>query len=111
MNKIETCSILLKKEIFKKKKKERRDFVSIEAPMASPMITNRTPISCSLLFGASFPSPPPSSLQTPARAQKRMASGLRIRAETMATEKLGIKVERNLPESKLAELGVRQWPK
>jgi len=36
---------------------------------------------------------------------------LRIRAETMATEKLGIKVERNPPESKLAELGVRRWPK
>ncbi|WOL04119.1 hypothetical protein Cni_G12840 [Canna indica] len=35
----------------------------------------------------------------------------RIRAETMATEKLGIKVERNPPESKLADLGVRQWPK
>jgi len=29
----------------------------------------------------------------------------------MATEKLGIKVERNPPESRLSELGVRQWPK
>ncbi|KAL5675873.1 hypothetical protein ACJX0J_012004, partial [Zea mays] len=29
---------------------------------------------------------------------------------TMATEKLGIKVERNPPESRLSELGVRQWP-
>ncbi|XP_077231580.1 rmlC-like cupins superfamily protein [Tasmannia lanceolata] len=34
-----------------------------------------------------------------------------IRAETMATEKLGIKIENNPPESKLAELGVRKWPK
>ncbi|KAJ4968569.1 hypothetical protein NE237_015270 [Protea cynaroides] len=33
------------------------------------------------------------------------------RAETMTTEKMGIKIERNPPESKLTELGVRQWPK
>ena len=35
------------------------------------------------------------------------------RAETMTTviEKLGIKIERNPPESKLTQLGVRQWPK
>ncbi|XP_010930371.1 uncharacterized protein [Elaeis guineensis] len=83
--------------------------------MASPMATNRTPVSSPLLFRASFPSPPtpPPSFpfQFPARTQKRRALGLTIRAETMATEKLGIKVERNPPESKLAELGVRQWPK
>ncbi|KAL4184191.1 hypothetical protein AMTRI_Chr11g102140 [Amborella trichopoda] len=36
---------------------------------------------------------------------------LRIRAEAMATEKLGVKVQKNPPESKLAELGVRKWPK
>ncbi|GMH12371.1 hypothetical protein Nepgr_014212 [Nepenthes gracilis] len=29
----------------------------------------------------------------------------------MATEKSGIKIERNPPESRLSELGVRQWPK
>eukprot|EP00262_Sarcandra_glabra_P009583 TRINITY_DN2400_c0_g1_i1.p1 TRINITY_DN2400_c0_g1~~TRINITY_DN2400_c0_g1_i1.p1 ORF type:complete len:148 (-),score=30.50 TRINITY_DN2400_c0_g1_i1:128-571(-) len=34
-----------------------------------------------------------------------------VRAETMATEKLGIKIETNPPESKLTELGVRKWPK
>lgn len=34
-----------------------------------------------------------------------------IRAETMATEKLGIKIESNPPESKLTQLGVRKWPK
>lgn len=27
------------------------------------------------------------------------------------TEKLGIKIESNPPESKLTQLGVRQWPK
>ncbi|KAH0454049.1 hypothetical protein IEQ34_018373 [Dendrobium chrysotoxum] len=48
--------------------------------------------------------------------QKRRGSAplclrFKIRAETMATEKLGIKVERDPPESKLSELGVRQWPK
>ncbi|KAG6476670.1 hypothetical protein ZIOFF_065916 [Zingiber officinale] len=31
--------------------------------------------------------------------------------ETMATEKLGIKIEKNPHESKIADLGVRQWPK
>ncbi|XP_043720103.1 uncharacterized protein LOC122667759 [Telopea speciosissima] len=35
----------------------------------------------------------------------------RIRAEVMATEKMGIKIERNPPETKLTHLGVRQWPK
>lgn len=33
-------------------------------------------------------------------------------SEGMTTiEKLGIKIERNPPESKLTELGVRSWPK
>ncbi|KAG2402117.1 uncharacterized protein LOC124823728 [Vigna umbellata] len=34
-------------------------------------------------------------------------------AESMTTviEKLGIKIERNPPESKLSQLGVRKWPK
>ncbi|XP_014512462.1 uncharacterized protein LOC106771078 [Vigna radiata var. radiata] len=34
-------------------------------------------------------------------------------AESMTTviEKLGIKIERNPPESKLTQLGVRKWPK
>jgi hypothetical protein len=36
---------------------------------------------------------------------------VRASAEAMATEKLGIRVERNPPESRLSELGVRQWPK
>ncbi|KAJ1379483.1 RmlC-like cupin domain superfamily [Sesbania bispinosa] len=36
-----------------------------------------------------------------------------VRAESMTTvtEKLGIKIEKNPPESKLTQLGVRQWPK
>lgn len=34
-----------------------------------------------------------------------------IRAESMATEKLGIKIEKNPQESKLTQLGVRNWPK
>ncbi|KAJ1696467.1 hypothetical protein LUZ63_004979 [Rhynchospora breviuscula] len=36
---------------------------------------------------------------------------MRVRAQTMATEKLGVIVEKNPPESRLTELGVRQWPK
>lgn len=30
---------------------------------------------------------------------------------TTTIEKFGVKIERNPPESKLTELGVRQWPK
>jgi uncharacterized protein len=44
------------------------------------------------------------------RAGRRFAV-LRASAEAMATEKLGIRVERNPPESRLSELGVRRWPK
>ncbi|XP_058089971.1 uncharacterized protein LOC131236668 [Magnolia sinica] len=40
---------------------------------------------------------------------KRFCLG--IRAEVMATEKMGIKIVQNPPESKLQELGVRNWPK
>ncbi|CAH1421941.1 unnamed protein product [Lactuca virosa] len=36
---------------------------------------------------------------------------IRASSETMATEKLGIKIVKNPPESKLADLGVRSWPK
>ena len=32
-------------------------------------------------------------------------------ADIMTTEKLGIKITNNPPESKLSELGVRSWPK
>ncbi|KAG8064668.1 hypothetical protein GUJ93_ZPchr0004g39230 [Zizania palustris] len=42
---------------------------------------------------------------------RRFAAAVRASGKTMATEKLGIRVERNPPESRLSELGVRQWPK
>ncbi|KAF4365601.1 hypothetical protein F8388_007434 [Cannabis sativa] len=32
-------------------------------------------------------------------------------AMSMTTEKLGIKIEKNPPESKLTQMGVRNWPK
>ncbi|THU44459.1 hypothetical protein C4D60_Mb02t07590 [Musa balbisiana] len=71
--------------------------------MASPALTAPTPFS-----GVLFPA-------RATRAQEKCRDPrllrFRIRAETMATEKLGIKVERNPPEARLAELGVRQWPK
>ncbi|KAI9112084.1 hypothetical protein K1719_016980 [Acacia pycnantha] len=38
-------------------------------------------------------------------------SVLSVRAESMTIEKLGIKIERNPPEDKLTQLGVKQWPK
>lgn len=41
----------------------------------------------------------------------RRPSMATIRAESMATEKLGITIEKNPPESKLTQLGVRNWPK
>uniref|UniRef100_A0A0E0KR41 (S)-ureidoglycine aminohydrolase cupin domain-containing protein n=1 Tax=Oryza punctata TaxID=4537 RepID=A0A0E0KR41_ORYPU len=44
--------------------------------------------------------------------RRRFAAAVRASAsEAMATEKLGVRVERNPPESRLSELGVRQWPK
>ncbi|PON36286.1 RmlC-like cupins superfamily protein [Parasponia andersonii] len=42
---------------------------------------------------------------------KQRVSVVAIRAESMATERLGIKIEKNPPESKLTRLGVRNWPK
>ncbi|XP_022974049.1 uncharacterized protein LOC111472678 [Cucurbita maxima] len=57
---------------------------------------------------------PPTSLSKPRNVSLnfvKRAPSLQIRADSMATERLGIKVEKNPPESKLTELGVRQWPK
>ncbi|GLT32888.1 hypothetical protein SLA2020_075190 [Shorea laevis] len=51
-----------------------------------------------------------SSLRLPLYRSTRQVA-ITVRAESMATEKLGIKVEKNPPESKLSQLGVRQWPK
>ncbi|KAJ9152377.1 hypothetical protein P3X46_025948 [Hevea brasiliensis] len=34
-----------------------------------------------------------------------------VKAEAITTEKSGVKIVRNPPESKLTELGVRSWPK
>ncbi|KAG6517228.1 hypothetical protein ZIOFF_020608 [Zingiber officinale] len=45
------------------------------------------------------------------KVKDRRVLRCRVRADTTATEKLGIKVVRNPPESELADLGVRQWPK
>ncbi|XP_020591946.1 uncharacterized protein LOC110032613 [Phalaenopsis equestris] len=53
-----------------------------------------------------------SSLSSNHRRRFPAALSLRlIRGEIPAMEKLGIIVERNPPESKLLELGVKQWPK
>ncbi|XWS10771.1 hypothetical protein CRYUN_Cryun38cG0026500 [Craigia yunnanensis] len=48
---------------------------------------------------------------TPKQSLLRYPLATNVRAESMATEKLGIKVEKNPPESKLSQLGVHQWPK
>ncbi|KDP37802.1 hypothetical protein JCGZ_06704 [Jatropha curcas] len=39
------------------------------------------------------------------------APAISVKAEALTIEKSGIKIVRNLPESKLTELGVRAWPK
>ncbi|CAL9136950.1 unnamed protein product [Musa acuminata var. zebrina] len=71
--------------------------------MAGPTLMARTPFS-----GVLFPA---RATRAEEKCRDPRLLRFRIRAETMATEKLGIKVERNPPESRLAELGVRQWPK
>ena len=71
--------------------------------MASPMVA--TPVQLRTSTGRlSFSS-------SPSAAARRRFAAVRASAEAMATEKLGIRVERNPPESRLSELGVRQWPK
>ncbi|XP_062185807.1 uncharacterized protein LOC133889305 [Phragmites australis] len=69
--------------------------------MASPMVQLRT---TGRLSFCSSPNAPP-------RTAARRLAAARASAEAMATEKLGVRVERNPPESRLSELGVRQWPK
>ncbi|XP_004290278.1 PREDICTED: uncharacterized protein LOC101291295 [Fragaria vesca subsp. vesca] len=50
----------------------------------------------------------------PATTNRRRRISVTIAAvssSSMATEKLGIKIEKNPPESTLTQLGVRNWPK
>jgi uncharacterized protein len=75
-----------------------------EAGMTSPMVA--TPVQFHTTGRLSF-----CSFSFPSASGRRRFAAVRASAETMATEKLGIKVERNPPESRLSELGVRQWPK
>ncbi|XP_066347397.1 uncharacterized protein [Miscanthus floridulus] len=77
--------------------------------MTSPMVATPVQLRTTgrLSFCCSFPRAPGTATTT----RRRRFAAVRASAETMATEKLGIKVERNPPESRLSELGVRQWPK
>ncbi|KAF0890263.1 hypothetical protein E2562_002677 [Oryza meyeriana var. granulata] len=75
--------------------------------MASPMVGVATSVHLHTTGRISL------SCAPRARGRGRFALAV-VRAsasEAMATEKLGIRVERNPPESRLSELGVRQWPK
>ncbi|KAG7557307.1 hypothetical protein ISN44_As11g032840 [Arabidopsis suecica] len=47
----------------------------------------------------------------PYNSRKPSSMAAAIRAESVATEKLGITIRKNPPESKLTQLGVRNWPK
>ncbi|CAN6228295.1 unnamed protein product [Urochloa humidicola] len=69
--------------------------------MASPMVATPVQLRTTSTGRLSFFSSSP----------RRRFAAVRASAEAMATEKLGIRVERNPPESRLSELGVRQWPK
>lgn len=72
--------------------------------MASPVLSQHTS-AFSVLFSSSS-----SSFYT--KSKNRSVRFVRVvRAQTMATEKLGIVVEKNPPEARLTELGVRKWPK
>ncbi|PKA54574.1 hypothetical protein AXF42_Ash000409 [Apostasia shenzhenica] len=80
--------------------------------MASPStISSCSPSSVSLFIGAGSRSFPSLATLKQRRVFPARCLRLRVRAETMATEKHGVKVERNPPESKLTELGVKRWPK
>ncbi|KAJ4732599.1 RmlC-like cupins superfamily protein [Rhynchospora pubera] len=72
--------------------------------MASPVLSQRAS-SASVLFSSS------STSSLYAKSKNRSVRLVRVRAQTMATEKLGVIVEKNPPESRLTELSVRQWPK
>ncbi|KAK8959029.1 hypothetical protein KSP40_PGU011589 [Platanthera guangdongensis] len=80
--------------------------------MANPlMISTRSGNTESAFVGRGSYSPSQPANQKARRGSPSLCLTLKIRAEAMVTEKLGIKVERNPLESKLSELGVRQWPK
>ncbi|XP_047069260.1 uncharacterized protein LOC124677300 [Lolium rigidum] len=74
--------------------------------MASPIPMVATPIQLQLQTGRLRFSSPYTASRGRFAAVRVMAS-----AETVTTEKLGVRVERNPPETRLSELGVRQWPK
>ncbi|KAF5792205.1 putative rmlC-like cupin domain superfamily, rmlC-like jelly roll protein [Helianthus annuus] len=60
----------------------------------------------------SFPSSSTTNLRSRVYYKTRRYQGLiKASSETMTTEKLGITIVKNPPESKLTELGVRSWPK
>lgn len=70
-------------------------------------------MACALAFGSSSLLLPikTTNNNTPKPSSLRYSLAAKIRAESMATEKLGIKVEKNPPDTKLSQLGVYQWPK
>ncbi|KAI3894643.1 hypothetical protein MKW92_035678 [Papaver armeniacum] len=74
------------------------------------------------MASAAVPRHPPSvhssNLISKTKTTSRTSSSLRLvvraaagNTEKMATEKMGIKIEKNPDESKLTSLGVRTWPK
>ncbi|CAJ1976386.1 unnamed protein product [Sphenostylis stenocarpa] len=71
----------------------------------------------SSFVGTSFPNHFSQTKHSSVPVSRAVPTGRRVhlttRAESMTTviEKLGIKIERNPPESKLTQLGVRKWPK
>ena len=74
--------------------------LSIGAPLKNPAATTSTASSSASLLLRLRPPPPPRV--RPIRAMAK---------ETVVEEKIGVRVERNPPESRLSDLGVRSWPK
>ncbi|MCI14016.1 cupin domain-containing protein [Trifolium medium] len=75
--------------------------------MASSCVGTLSSLNSSLLFSQTKHL---SASATP-RVSVTLPSTRRRVVRAAVTEKLGIKIERNPPESKLTQLGVRQWPK
>ena len=81
--------------------------------MASSCVGTLLPPNHSLLFSQTKHTAAANWVPFPSTRRRRLHSAVRAETESMTTvtEKLGIKIERNPAESKLTQLGVKQWPK
>lgn len=92
---------------------EEREMACVGLPGGGLLVnrTTRTRSYCPASFRTSISISTSTSSSKEKKLNRRVSTVVVIRAESMATEKLGIKIEKNPPESKLTQLGVRNWPK